>query len=184
MEIRWLTADDASAYWQIRLEALERDPGAFGASPEQHRALTLTDIATRLGSDPANNFVAGAFDGERLVGTAGFYRNQGIKERHKGHVWGVYVASEVRGQGVGRRMMRAVLDRAATVDGVEQILLAVAKPQEAAMRLYRSLGFASFGCEPRALKIGDGYVDEEHMVFYLRRQDSGSGRGASNRGTK
>ena len=30
MEIRVLNANDASAYWKIRLEALECDPEAFG----------------------------------------------------------------------------------------------------------------------------------------------------------
>jgi hypothetical protein len=30
-----------------------------------------------------------------------------------------------------------------------------------------SLGFRSFGCERRALKIGQRYVDEEHMVLDL-----------------
>ena len=53
------------------------------------------------------------------------------------------------------------------MDGVEQIILAVAAPQAAAVALYRSLGFVSFGREPRALKIGDSYVDEEYMILRL-----------------
>jgi len=167
MEIRFLTAEDAKEYWNIRLEALERDPDAFGAAAEEHRTLSLDDVATRLGSDPANNFVAGAFVDGRLVGTAGFYRGKGIKERHKGHVWGVYATREVRGQGVGRRMLQTVLERARGVEGVEQIMISVATSQDAAVNLYRSLGFESFGREPRALKIGDRYIDEEHMVLWV-----------------
>ena len=43
----------------------------------------------------------------------------------------------------------------------------VATTQTAAIALYQSLGFRSFGCEYRALKIGERYVDEEQMVLYL-----------------
>jgi ribosomal protein S18 acetylase RimI-like enzyme len=167
MEFRFLTASDAAAYWKIRLEALECEPEAFGSSPEDHRALSLDDIAVRISADPPNNFVVGAFMGEQLVGTAGFLRNKGLKERHKGFVWGVYISRKARGKSAGRQMLQMLLERATTIEGIEQIKLAVATTGEAAMSLYRSLGFESFGCERRALKIGDRYVDEEHMVLFV-----------------
>ena len=167
MEIRVLNANDASAYWKIRLEALECDPEAFGSSVEEHRALAEDEVAARISYDPANKFVVGAFSGERLLGTAGFFRDKGLKARHKGHIWGVYVAREARSQKVGRKMLRALLERAARIDGVEQIMLSVVTAQDAAVSLYRSLGFESYGCERRALKIGERYVDEENMVLYL-----------------
>jgi len=34
-------------------------------------------------------------------------------------------------------------------------------------RLYGALGFRSFGWEHRALKIGEQYIDKEHMVAFL-----------------
>ena len=165
--IRLLNPADAAAYWHFRLEALETEPDAFSASPEEHRATTIHDAATRLGSDPANNFVVGAFVESQLAGTAGFYRARSIKERHRGHVWGVYVMPAMRGSGFGRSIMNTLLEHASRVDGIEQIGLMVAASQAAAVALYRSLGFRSFGCERRALKIGRRYVDEEHMVLYL-----------------
>jgi len=63
------------------------------------------------------------------------------------------------------------------LNGSEQVLLSVATTQTAAARLYRSLGFESFGCEPKALKIGDRFVDEEYMVLRLRQ--SGEVRGSA-----
>jgi hypothetical protein len=46
-------------------------------------------------------------------------------------------------------------------------MLSVVTEQNAAVGLYRSLGFESYGCERRALKIGDRYVDEDNMVLYV-----------------
>src|SRR5260370_42213069 len=110
------------------MEALETEPDAFGSSAEEHCATSVADAALRLGSDPANNFVVGAFVEGELVGTAGFYRSKGLKERHKGHIWGVYVTPAMRGNSIGRFIMRVGLQHAALVAGIEQKVLAVAPP--------------------------------------------------------
>jgi RimJ/RimL family protein N-acetyltransferase len=86
------------------------------------------------------------------------------------------LAATMRGTGVGRDIMNSVLEHAARVEGIEQIVLAVATTQAAAMGLYLSLGFRSFGCERRAQKIGERYVDEEHMVLYLAVPDRAGAR--------
>ena len=167
MEIRLLTPDDASEYWKLRLEALQGDPEAFSSSAEEHHSLTLEEVSKRIGADDGDKFIVGAIENNQLAGTAGFYRGTGPKSRHKGHIWGVYMTPRLRGRGVGKRMMQEVLERAAAIEGVEQVLLAVTTTQTAASRLYRSLGFEPFGCEPRALKIGDRFFDEEYLVLRL-----------------
>ncbi len=156
------------AYWQCRLEALERDPEAFSSSVEDHLKLSHDQIRQRLTGDPANNFVLGVFSNGKLMGTAGFARETQPKMRHKGHIWGVYLNAELRGQGIGRRLMQAVLERATKVQGVEQILISVTMTQEVAIALYRSLGFVAWGKESRALKVGGRYIDEEYMVLKMR----------------
>jgi len=70
---------------------------------------------------------------------------------------------------MGRKMLQMLLERAGGISGVEQILLSVTTTQGAAIALYRALGFKTFGCEPRALKIGDRYLDEEYMILRLER---------------
>lgn len=168
MEIRFLIPDDAAAWLKLRLEALERDPEAFSASLEEYRSLTLDEVRRRLWSG-ADAFVVGAFRDSRLLGMAGFYREKGAKSRHKARIWGVYVTPEARGVGIGQKTMRALLDRGKSIDGVEQVLLSVAVTQQAAIRLYRSLGFASYGREPRAVKVGERYIDEEYMVLDVKK---------------
>ena len=167
MEIRFLTAEDAEEWSRLRLEALQQDPAAFSSSVEEHQALPLEEVTKRL-SGNRDSFVVGAFEEGRLFGIAGFHRETGPKTRHKGRVWGVYVTAAQRGKGAGRSMMHALLDRAAGLSGVEQVLLSVTSSQVAALALYRSLGFKIFGTEPRALNLGGQYVDEHYLVLPLQ----------------
>jgi ribosomal protein S18 acetylase RimI-like enzyme len=168
MEIRLLTGDDANEYWRLRLEALEGDPEAFSSSPEEHKVLSADEVKRRLGAGGGGFLVAGAFENGQLIGTAGFYREKGPKVRHKGRIWGVYVTPKQRGAGFGRKIMELALERGQAIEGIEQVLLSVAATQTAAAKLYRSLGFEPFGREPRALKIGDRFIDEEYFILHLK----------------
>ena len=167
LELRILTPDDAAAWRKIRLEALENDPEAFGASVEAHQRLTDDEIRSRLALDLCERFVIGAFADGELIGTVGFVREPGLKERHKGRVWGVYLRASHRGMGVGRQMMTLLLEHARKIDGLEQINISVAATQTAAKELYRALGCVLYGCEPRGLKVNGRYIDEEHLMLRL-----------------
>jgi ribosomal protein S18 acetylase RimI-like enzyme len=162
--IRRLTETDAAEFFRLRREALEREPASFGESVEEHLKTPLATIAQRLRGS-AENFVYGAFDGPVLVATAGFCREQRAKRRHKGTVWGVYVAPDYRGRGVGRAVLAALLDSAGALPGLKCIYLSVTSTQSTARSLYASLGFCSFGTEPSALAVDGRYFDEEHMVL-------------------
>ena len=167
MEIRFLTAEDAAQWSRLRLEALQLEPAAFSSSVEEHQALPIEAVKNRLSANP-DSFVVGAFEQGCLFGMAGFHRDTGPKTRHKGRVWGVYVTPSERGQGLSRRMMKILLERAAAIAGLEQVLLSVTATQTAALALYRSLGFESFGTEPRALNINGEFIDEHHLVRRLK----------------
>ncbi len=166
MELRLLTPDDAEAWWQLRLEALSNDLASFADSAEEHLTTTIESTRVRLGAGTALGFVLGMFEDTKLAATAGFYRYSHLKERHKGHIWGVYVRPESRGKGVARVLMQEIIRRARAMDGIEQILI-VASAHLSARKLYESLGFQAYGVEPRSLKIGTEYVDDVLMVLYL-----------------
>ena len=162
-EIRRLAGADAADYRAIRLAALRVDPDAFGSTYQAEAALPLSAFAERL----ATSAVFAAYADGALVGMAGYKHKQGARERHKGFVWGTFVAPGRRRQGVAEALMRALLEAAAVE--LEQLTLCVVKENTAAIALYRKLGFEIYGIEPRALKSAHGYADEVLMARALAR---------------
>ena len=170
VKIRVLTERDREKYWDLRLEALEQEPQSFTESAEEHRAMARERSAARLRRKNNASLVMGAFFKEELVGMAGFFRERHLKTRHKGRIWGVYVRANSRGKGLGRGLLVALLERVKKLRGLELVNLSVSSSQTAAKKLYRSLGFESFGVEDKSLKIGDRYLDEEYMVLRINKR--------------
>jgi ribosomal protein S18 acetylase RimI-like enzyme len=168
LEIRQITDTDAAAWWALRLRALRESPEAFGSTYDEAVERPLAIAARRALPDPdaPDNFTLGAFAPE-LVGFVGFEREEGRKNRHKGSIWGMFVAPESRGQGIGRELLAALVARARQQDGLEQIILTVVSENAAARELYRSYGFTTYGVEPRSLRDDGRYYDEDLMVLWL-----------------
>ncbi|CAM3636801.1 N-acetyltransferase domain-containing protein [Bordetella sputigena] len=166
--VRRLAAQDAAAFQSLRLHALQESPTAFGAHLEDERRYTLDIIAGWIApADPAGGGGIGAFDGENLVGMACVRRAAGRKEAHKASLVSVYVAPGHRGAGVASRLIRAAIELARGMDGVRRINLSVTVGNQAALALYRRLGFAIYGREIEALWVDGAYYDEHLMTLAL-----------------
>jgi RimJ/RimL family protein N-acetyltransferase len=170
MEMRLFTERDAQSLWDLRMLALETDPWSFVDSPEELRAITVQEFAARLRADTADNFIVGAFEQGAAIGMVGCYQEVPLKRRHKAWIWGVFVTPAVRGRGIATKLMLAAIARAKTIPGLEIILLTISVDQPVPRRLYESLGFRSIGIEPKGLKIGNQYLDEEHMVLEFAKE--------------
>ena len=170
--VRLLSGADAAAFQALRLAALAGYPAAFASAHDEEADQRVEEVALRLeqgavfGAFASGAFGGGAFGGGALAGSAGLTVPARAKKRHKGDLWGVYVCETVRGQGVGRRLVEAVIAHAR--GRVEQLHATVTIGNQAAHQLYRSLGFRTYGIEPRGLKVGDAYFDQELLVLLLR----------------
>jgi ribosomal protein S18 acetylase RimI-like enzyme len=162
--IRRLTAEDASAYRDLRLSALRDHPAAFTAAHEDEAGQPLGFFADRL----ANGAVFAGVGAGQLDGMAGFYIRDGLKTRHRGMLWGMYVRPEARGTGLAAALIDAVKAHARPL--VEEILLGVGTDNPAAIARYRAAGFVRCGGERRAIKIGDRYYDEILMAYRFPRR--------------
>lgn len=160
--IRQLSVDDAMAYRAIRLEALVNHPEAFVSSAEAFAQKSDDDIRETL----QTLTIFGAFlpDGS-LGGINAFLGNEGHKESHRGWMIQVYVKPEHRGSGMSTALVRHLLDYAR--GRVIQVHLGVWTENEAAIRLYKKLGFTTYGTEPRYLFVNGRYLDEHLMVRFL-----------------
>lgn len=165
--VRRLTPDDAAAYQQLRLEALRESPSAFGASYEEECDLAAEAIAARL-APKADRGPFAAFHGAQPVGLVALGRENHLKLSHKAMIWGLYVTPAARGQGVGRALLQAALALASSVPQIRQVNLCVNASNAAAIRLYESLGFQTFGHEADAMLIDGVLHDELHMSLRLR----------------
>lgn len=164
MEIRRLTAVDASAYRALRLRALWEYPQAFTSSHAEDEKLPLDATENRLDS-PHRRFW-GAFEQGELVGMVGLDRETRPKNQHKATVVGMYVAHERMGRGIGRALLNALVEDARAW-GLELLVLTVTHAESSARRLYERCGFRSFGIEPRAIKVDGHYHAKNHMYMEL-----------------
>ena len=149
---------------EIRREALEREPGAFGSSPEEDVVQSL-ERATELLND-SHRAVFGAFDAD-LVGIVGVRRHMRRKERHKADIWGMYLREDHRGRGFGRRLMEAAIAFAREQQGLRLVQLTVTNKAATAAALYEKLGFVVWGIEEAGLHVDGADLSRKHMVLTL-----------------
>jgi RimJ/RimL family protein N-acetyltransferase len=163
--IRALIPPDAEAFRALRLEALATAPEAFASSCAEESAHSVEWFRSRIPTD-GPNAIFGAFHGSDLVGMAGFAVSDRAKSRHKGMMWGVFVRPDWRGRGLGKALVRRVIEHAA--EHVMVLQAAVVTTNDGARRVYHQLGFVPYGIERKALCVDGAFHDEELLALEFR----------------
>lgn len=166
IELRRLVPADTVTYRALRLRGLKEHPDAFTSSYDEEDAKPLAATEARLAPE-ADGRMWGAFVDGALVGAVGLLREPRAKIRHKGDVFGMYVSPEHGGRGVGTALLSHLIGEARREPGLEHLVLTVTDINTNARTLYEKAGFRSFAVEPRAIRVGDRYLDKNHMILFL-----------------
>lgn len=101
-------------------------------------------------------------DGQ-LVGTLDFWNGHRARIAHTGE-FGMGVAPNYQNQGIGRCLIKVMLDWAAANPIIEKVKLTAFATNHNGLHLYRSLGFVEEGRGIREVKMEDGvYLDVINM---------------------
>jgi ribosomal protein S18 acetylase RimI-like enzyme len=170
MDIREIDQARMPELWQLWVRGLHDHPEAFGAPYEWAKGVTPEQSQEILRQIRANEgFILGAMNEGTLIGELNFNRQQGEKFRHKGDIGAVYVIPEQRGKGIAKVLLLAALEKAQTMTGLAVISLSVNAENQAAIKLYESCGFRSYGIEPKGLRSNGKDYDLMHMTYEVRR---------------
>lgn len=172
MRIAPLTPADVVDYRALMLEAYEQAPDAFTSTAAERRTEPQSWWLQRIGSVDAMATSFGAVREGQLVGTVAVEYSAKPKTAHAALVLGMYVQPAHRGCGVGIALMRSAIAAASSRPQVLRLNLTLTEGNVSALRLYRSVGFVTWGVQPGAIRTGTGLKGKVHMSLALDRPDA------------
>lgn len=170
VKIRLLKPKDSAGYYQLRVRSEQEFPQFVGFSAERELAVGPDGMAALLDVyQTEGTLVWGAFIEGKLIGVLSLSRRLSAKYRHKAFLWGMYVMSEFRGEGVAQSLMAAALVWAKAEPELSAIWLQVTHSNTRGQQFYKRHGFTIFGTEQRALFAAGEFHDVHYMELELRR---------------
>lgn len=166
--LRNACAEDAA----ILIEYLKKTTGETPFLAKEPDEVTLTleqevSFINRIMEDKRELMLIAVQDGRHMGNCSISAIGSSRRYAHRCSI-GIALYQEYCGLGVGRAMLRAVLE-AAKECGYEQAELEVVSTNTKAIRLYESEGFTIYGTRPHGMKYHDGtYADEYLMKKDLR----------------
>lgn len=161
IEIKKLNEDRWQDFRDLRLEALKTEPIAFSNSDEEEQVLPEPVWRERIKN------VIFAMSDNKPVGMAGNFRSNRIKTNHVCEIYGMYVRKEYRSQGIGKKLLEAMLEEIQNLKGVTKIKIGVNPAQKAAEHLYWKYGFKAAGHFKKDMCINGIFYDEIFLEKFL-----------------
>lgn len=157
-----------TAYRAMMLQAYFESPDAFVATVAERESQPEAFWLKRLDQRAAAQECSfGAFEGDELLGAVTLAFEARPKTVHKASLVGMYVQPPARQQGLGRRLVQAVLQEARSREQARVVVLTVTDGNASAEALYARCGFRRFGVEPLAMQWQGRFFNKVHMACVL-----------------
>ncbi|MGA8743985.1 MAG: GNAT family N-acetyltransferase [Terracidiphilus sp.] len=162
--IERITPEASLVFKDIRLRALKDSPTAFSSTYAKESQLPDAEWrkrAARWSSGGSAGFLA--FDGDCGCGMVFTFAEE--QDARRVHVVSMWVAPEVRREGVGSRLIDAVVEWA-RLRGIHQVKLMVTSVNQGAIAFYERMGFGMTG--KTEVYPNDSAITEYEMVRAMR----------------
>jgi ribosomal protein S18 acetylase RimI-like enzyme len=162
MEVKTLPPERWMEAMELRLQGLKTDPIAFGSSYEEEENFTEAEWKRRMTS------ALFTFSDDKPVGTITYLFDNRLKTKHIARIFGVYVDPNYRGRGIGKKLLEKALELIQENKNIVKIQLMVNSKQNAAVALYKNMGFIVVGQLKKEIKVDGEFYDElvmEKMRF-------------------
>ncbi|MGZ3775971.1 MAG: GNAT family N-acetyltransferase [Pseudobdellovibrionaceae bacterium] len=166
--IRQLEPNDSEIYYKIRLEGLRLHPEAFGTGADAWSNATDEQVKELLKNSSQDDFVLGYFHDSELAGVIGLKREKKHSVGHKGTVWGLIVLPRFRNNGIGKALLKKLIEKVSDHVELKYIRAVVTISPLNAEKVFNSCGFTSYGIEQRGIKEGTDFFDQSFMMLNLR----------------
>jgi len=147
-QIRRLRPDEAPRFKQVRLQALQDAPEAFGSTYadaiQRSDASWQQQTENSAAGDQRATFIACL--GDQTVGLAALYRQP--EDQTIGEMLQVWVAPASRSDGTAVALIMALLDWG-RAQGMQTVWAAVKTDNQRALRFYERLGFSLLSADHR-----------------------------------
>jgi RimJ/RimL family protein N-acetyltransferase len=164
VRIRTAQPSDAPAIHSITVQAIAE--GAYHISEPQEFTFTTEEVEPWIrqhAEHPAQLMLVAEVDDE-VVGIIHFEPGARKRQAHAGEL-AMNVATAWREQGIGRRLLEALIAWAQNHPQIERVGLRALSINQRALHLYETVGFVEEGRRIQAIKLGpEQYADEIIMA--------------------
>lgn len=168
--ITTISSDRWTEYRDLRLDALKTEPLAFASSYEEN--VSKPDSHWQEHFNSSKSYYLFAQDQNQLIGMVLFYWDERPRRRHIANIAGTYVKPAYRGQGLGKLLMKKIIDAIKQNPQFTKIKISVNTVQSAASALYAKCGFRIVGKYYNELYINGKYYEELLMEMQISNPSS------------
>ncbi len=164
--IKTPSENEAEAILKMMIEVADQSPYILYTA-DSFRKITLENEIKwiRESAEDPNSIILGLYQEGRLRGLSDARSYKDIKRKHRACL-GIALHPDIRGHGVGTKLMMNLIETAKSFNGIKIIELDVMTRNQVALRLYRKLGFKEAGLFPKAFVLPSGEVSD-NLKMYL-----------------